>query len=115
MLVVDTPVDVGDAGADAVLVAFQGVEVDGVGEVGGEDLVALVLQSLPRRGEFSEFGASSGEAFVEGGFDSCREPCVLCFGDGDALVAVGDELLRNPTGIARRVQVVRFEARPEQT
>ncbi|MFT0761980.1 hypothetical protein VRY54_02830 [Actinomyces sp. F1_1611] len=46
MLVVDAPVDVGDAGADAVLVAFQGIEVDGVGEVRGEEPVVLVLQSL---------------------------------------------------------------------
>ena len=36
VFVVDAPVDVGDADADSVLVAFQGVEVDGVGEVCGE-------------------------------------------------------------------------------
>ncbi|WP_246043521.1 hypothetical protein [Rarobacter incanus] len=98
VFVVDAPVDVGDACADAVLVAFQGIEVDGVGEVRGEDLVALALQLLPRRGQFSEFRASRGEPFVEYSLDSCREPCVLRFGNSDALVAVGDELLRNPDG-----------------
>ncbi|MFT4231046.1 MAG: hypothetical protein QM602_12235 [Microbacterium sp.] len=33
--------DVGQTGADAVLVAFQGGEVDGVGEVRREQLVTL--------------------------------------------------------------------------
>ncbi|WP_454158190.1 hypothetical protein [Microbacterium lacticum] len=37
----EAAVHVGQARADAVLVAFEGVEVDGVGEVRGEELVGL--------------------------------------------------------------------------
>ena len=37
----ESAVHVGEARADAVLVALEGVEVDGVGEVRGEELVGL--------------------------------------------------------------------------
>ncbi|QTV79995.1 hypothetical protein [Microbacterium sp. NIBRBAC000506063] len=52
----EPPVDVGETGADAVLVAFEGVQVDGVGEVGCEQLVALVLEALAVGGEFCDLG-----------------------------------------------------------
>ncbi|MCT2296721.1 MAG: hypothetical protein SOX57_00925 [Schaalia hyovaginalis] len=37
------PGDVVQGNPDAVLVAFEGVEVDGIGEVGLEELVRLAL------------------------------------------------------------------------
>ncbi|WP_246322364.1 hypothetical protein [Microlunatus parietis] len=75
------------------MVAFEGVEVDRVGEVRGEELVALVLESSAVLVQFCEFLGAGGEAFVERGLDLRGERGVLGLGDGDLLVAVGDELL----------------------
>ncbi|MFV0405300.1 MAG: hypothetical protein ACK5LN_00505 [Propioniciclava sp.] len=58
MLVVlgrEPAVDVRQAGADAVLVPLESVEVDRVGEVCGEQLVALVLEALPVRAQLGQF------------------------------------------------------------
>ncbi|WP_392423717.1 hypothetical protein [Barrientosiimonas humi] len=88
VLVGEAPFDVSEAGADAVLVTLEGLQVDGVGEVRGEEFVALVLESLAVRGEFGQFLGARGEAFLERGFNLCREVGVLLFGDGDVLVAV---------------------------
>lgn len=41
--------DVGKPGADAVLVALQRGQVDGVGEVCGEKLVALCFEARPEQ------------------------------------------------------------------
>ena len=46
---------------------FQSVEVDGVSDVRGENLVALILQSLPRRCQFREFRASGGRSLLKRG------------------------------------------------
>lgn len=43
--------DVGQAGPDAVLVPLERREVDGVGEVRAQQLVALGLQTCPVRGQ----------------------------------------------------------------
>nr|WP_221584578.1 hypothetical protein [Microbacterium sp. G2-8] len=91
-------VDVGEAGADAVLVAFEGVEVDGVGEVRGQELVALVLESLAVLGQLGQFLGAGGEAFIERGLDLRGEGGVLGLGDRDVLVAIGDELLGDADG-----------------
>ncbi|MFD0995468.1 hypothetical protein [Pseudoclavibacter chungangensis] len=101
MLVVlggEPAVDVGQAGADAVLVPLESVEVDRVGEVGGEQLVALGLEALPVRGQLGQFLGAGGEAFIERGLDLCRECGVLLFRDRDVAVAVSDELLGDPDG-----------------
>lgn len=42
----EAAVDVGEAGAEAILVALHGFQDAGVGEVRGQELVALVLESL---------------------------------------------------------------------
>ncbi|WP_278827882.1 hypothetical protein [Corynebacterium xerosis] len=89
----ETAIDVGESGADAVLVTLQGVEVDGVGEVRGQELVALVLESLAVLGQLGQFLGAGGEAFIERGLDLGGEDGVLGLGDRDVLVAVGDELL----------------------
>ena len=83
-------VDVGEAGADAVLVPFEGVEVDGVGEVCREEFVALVLESFAVLGQFGEFLGAGCETFVERGLDLCRERGVLLLGERDVSVAVAD-------------------------
>jgi hypothetical protein len=41
----EAAVDVSKTCPDTVLVPFEGFQVDGVGEVSGEELVALVLES----------------------------------------------------------------------
>jgi len=46
--------DVGEPSSDAVLVPFERGQVDGVGEVRGEQLVALGFQARPVRGEVGE-------------------------------------------------------------
>ena len=51
-------VHVGEACPDAVLMPFQGRKVDGVGEVRGEQLVALVLEALTVRGQFGQIIAA---------------------------------------------------------
>lgn len=61
----EAAVDVGEPGADAVLVALQGLQVDGVGEVRGEELVALVLEALAVLGQLGEFLGAGGESFIE--------------------------------------------------
>ena len=91
-------VDVGQPRADAVLVTLESFEVDRVGEVRGEELVALVLEPLAVLGQLGQFLGVGGEAFVERGLDLRRERRVLGLGDRDVPVAVGDELLGDPDG-----------------
>jgi hypothetical protein len=73
----EAAVDVGEPGADAVLVTLQGFEVDGVGEVRGEQLVALVLESLAVLGQLGQFLGAGGEALIERGLDLGGEGGVL--------------------------------------
>lgn len=98
MLVLDAALDVSQARADAVLVTFQRGEVDGIGEVGGEELVRLILQAAAVGGEFCEFFGSGCEAFVECFLDLLGEADVLGLVDRDAGVAVGDELFSDRNG-----------------
>ena len=90
--------DVGEGDADAVLVAFQGVEVDGVGEVGFEELVRFGFEPLFGGGEVVDGLGPLSQALIEGGLDPLCELCVGGRGDGDLLVAVGDELLSDANG-----------------
>ncbi len=60
VFVLDAAFNVCQPGAGAVLVPFQRGEVDGVGEVGGEEPVGPILQSSVVRGEFGQF-VGSGE------------------------------------------------------
>lgn len=79
----EAAVDVSKPCPDAVLVPFEGFQVDGVGEVRGEQLVALVLESLAVLGQLGQFLGAGGEPFIERCLDLCREGGVLLFGDGD--------------------------------
>jgi len=51
----EAAVDVSKPCPDTVLVPFEGFQVDGVGKVRGEQLVALVLESLTVLGQLSQF------------------------------------------------------------
>ncbi|WP_229659407.1 hypothetical protein [Nesterenkonia alkaliphila] len=55
VVVLKFPVDVGQSGADAILVSFEGLEVDGVGEVGVDELLAFGLEPLPVAHQLGEF------------------------------------------------------------
>ncbi|WP_277245399.1 hypothetical protein [Micrococcus terreus] len=55
VVVLEFSVDVGQSGADAILVPFEGLEVDGVGEVGVDELLAFGLESLPIAHQLGEF------------------------------------------------------------
>ena len=50
----------GEPGANSVLVPFECWEVDGVGEVRGQELVALDFEPCPVRGEVGELLIASG-------------------------------------------------------
>ena len=52
--------DVGQSGADAVLMSLERREVDGVREVRGEKLIALGFQACPVRGEVGELLVTTG-------------------------------------------------------
>ncbi|WP_244963950.1 hypothetical protein [Pseudoclavibacter helvolus] len=108
----EAAVDVGEPGADAVLVALQGVEVDGVGEVRGQELVALVLESLTVLGQLGHLLGAGGEAFIERGLDLGSQRGVLVLGDRDVLVAVGDELLGDADGHCSAGAVLAFGGPP---
>lgn len=45
--------DVGEPGTDAILIPFERGQVDGIGEVRREQLVALCFQARPVRSEVS--------------------------------------------------------------
>jgi len=62
-------VDVGKSRADAVLVPFQGGEVDGVGEVRGQELVRFGFELGAVGGEVGCFLVSACHAFIEGSID----------------------------------------------
>lgn len=61
----EATVDVSKPSPDAVLVPFEGFQVDGVGEVRGEPLVALVLESLAVLGQLAQFLRAGGVPFIE--------------------------------------------------
>ncbi|WIM72853.1 hypothetical protein QP028_03155 [Corynebacterium suedekumii] len=88
--------------------ALQGFQVDGVGEVRGQELVALVLESLAVFGQLGQFLGAGGEALIERGLDLCGEGRVLGIGDRDVLVAVGDELLGDTDGYGAAGAVLAF-------
>ncbi|MFT4232128.1 MAG: hypothetical protein QM606_05030, partial [Leucobacter sp.] len=102
---VEFAVDLGEAGADAVLVAFEGLEVDGVGEVRGEELVGLVLEPLPVRGELGEFLGLGREALLERRVDLGGEIVVGLLADPDPLVAGGHEVFGDTNGNSLAVAV----------
>nr|WP_061942730.1 hypothetical protein [uncultured Tessaracoccus sp.] len=92
------PGDVVQGNPDAVLVAFQGVEVDGVGEVGFEELVRFGFEPPLGGGEVVDGLRPLSQTLIEGRLDSLRELLVRLLRDCDLLVAVSDELLGDADG-----------------
>ncbi len=90
--------DVGESGADAVLVPLECEQVDGVGEMRRQQLVALRLQARPVRSEVSELLIASCSALVECGVDLGGEVLVVVFADRDAGVGVSHEAFRDLHG-----------------
>ncbi|MGO1809095.1 MAG: hypothetical protein ACTHZN_00700 [Canibacter sp.] len=82
----EAAVHVCEARADAVLVTLQRVEVDGVGEMCGQELVGLGFQPGPVRGQVGKFLVIPGVALVEGGIEISRETLVSAVADRDARV-----------------------------
>ena len=108
----EAAVDVGEAGADAVLVTLQGLQVDGVSEVSRQEFVALVLESLAVLGQLGQLLRAGGEAFIERGLDLGGEGCVVGLGDRDVLVAVGDKLLGDTDRHGSASAVLTFRGSP---
>ncbi|MFN8086250.1 MAG: hypothetical protein U0Q04_04640 [Microbacterium sp.] len=104
----EAAVNVGESCADAVLVPFEGIQVDGVGEVRCEQLLALVLEALAVGHEFRDLGRLRGEPFVERRLNLRGQGGVLRLRDGNVLVAVGDELLDDPDGDSPAGAVLAF-------
>lgn len=90
--------DVRQPGADAVLVSLERREVDGVGEVRGQELVALRFQARPVRGQVRELLIPPGTALVERGIDLGGEVPVVVLADRDVPVGVLDQPFRNLDG-----------------
>ena len=72
----------------------------------GEELDALAFEPLPIRGRLGQFLRAGSEAFVERGLDLLSQGLVAVLGDGDVLVAVGDELFGDSDGDGSTVAVL---------
>ncbi len=92
--------------------ALQGFQVDGVSEVRGQELVALVLEPLTVLGQLGQLLGAGGEVFIERGLDLCGEGGVLGLGDRDVLITVGDELLGDTDGNGAASAVLAFRSPP---
>ncbi|WP_240423362.1 hypothetical protein [Leucobacter sp. wl10] len=84
-------VHVGEARPDAVLVPFQGGEVDGVGEVRGQQLVTLRFELGAVGHEVGYLLVAACHALVERGIDLRGEVAVGLVADRDGGVGVRDE------------------------
>ncbi len=98
IMLTDALLDIGEPGADAVLVSLQGGQVDGVGEVRGEEFVTLNFQACPFRCQVNEFLVAAHGSFVERGIDCCGELTAVSLADGDVRVGVRDQSFRNRDG-----------------
>nr|WP_263283234.1 hypothetical protein [Nocardioides rotundus] len=98
MVVLELAVDLSESGADPVLMPFEGVEVDGVGEVRGQELLALGLKALAVRGQLGELLRAGGHPLIERGVDLLGQCGVGCLADPDPLVAGLDEGFGDPDG-----------------
>ncbi|MFT4305336.1 MAG: hypothetical protein QM604_00430 [Microbacterium sp.] len=91
VMVGKTALDVRESGSDAILMPLERGEVDSVGEVRGEELVAFGFQPCPVRGEVGELLVTPCAALVERGVHLGGEVPVVVLADRDALVGVCDE------------------------
>ena len=90
--------DVGEPGAHAVLVPFEGGQVDGVGEVRGEQFVAFGFQACPVCGEVSELLIAASAALVKRSVNLRSELTVVVLADRDRRERVRDQPLRDLHG-----------------
>ena len=92
VMLTQSVLNVGEPSTDAVLVSFERWQVDGVGEMRGEQLVALGFQARPIRGEVSEFLILARAALVECGVDlECSRK------NGDVVYAASSWMCLNPS------------------
>lgn len=75
--------DVCEPGPDAVLVPLERWQIDDVGEVRGQQLVALCLQARPVRGEVRELLIAASRSLVESRVNFGSEVTVVVFADRD--------------------------------
>ncbi|WP_229672925.1 hypothetical protein [Microbacterium saperdae] len=94
----EATVDVCEARTDAVLVPLQGGQVDGVGEVRGEELVGFGFQACPVRGQISDFLILARVAFVERCVHVGGEPLIGGVADRDRGIGVRHEPFRDSDG-----------------
>ncbi|MFB9619375.1 hypothetical protein [Brooklawnia cerclae] len=87
----EAAVDVRESGPDPVLVPFQGGEVYRVGEVRGEELVALGFQARSVRGQVGELLVAPSGSLIERRVHFGGEVTVVGFADRDGGVGVRDE------------------------
>ncbi|WZW97294.1 hypothetical protein PCC79_10235 [Propioniciclava soli] len=92
------PVHVGQARPDAVLVPFQGREVDGVGEVRGQQLVALGFEAGSVCHEVGYLLIAACHALVERGIDLRGEVAVGGVVDRDGGIGVRHEAFGDRDG-----------------
>lgn len=90
--------DVGEARTDAVLVPLQRQEIDGVGEVRREELVALCFEPGSVGGEVGELLIPPSALLIERGVDFGREVTVVVLANRDAPGGVFDQPLGNLDG-----------------
>nr|WP_232549972.1 hypothetical protein [Propioniciclava soli] len=83
--------DIGEACADAVLVPLQRRQVDGVGEVRREQLVALCFEACSVGSEVGELLIPPRALLIEGGVDFGGEVSVVVLADRDLAVGVLDQ------------------------
>nr|WP_057374833.1 hypothetical protein [Propionibacterium freudenreichii] len=88
-------VHVGQARPDAVLMPLQGRQVNRVGEVRGQQLVALRLQLGPVRHEVGDLLVAARHALVERRVHPLGEVAVGVVADRDGGVGVRDETFRD--------------------
>nr|WP_229742385.1 hypothetical protein [Gordonia jinhuaensis] len=98
VIVLELAVDLGEPSADPVLMTLQRVEVDGVGEVRGEELLALGFEPLAVRGELGEFLGTRGHPLVKRGIDLLGQFRVGGLANPDPLVGGLDKVFGDPDG-----------------
>ncbi|WP_137802039.1 hypothetical protein [Kocuria sp. 2SI] len=98
VVVLELAVDLREAGADPVLMTLERVEVDGVGEVRSQELLALGLKAFAVRSQLGELLGAGGHALIERGVDLFGQGRVGGLADPDPLVAGGDEVLGDSDG-----------------
>ncbi|MGK0722494.1 hypothetical protein [Leucobacter sp. W1478] len=91
----ESALDVGEPDADAILMSLERCQIDGVGEVGFKQLVALAFELSTLCGEVSNLEIESCHLFVEGRVNLGGKPLEILFTDSDLLISRFNQLLSN--------------------